>query len=100
MGLFKGTKTFSFEIYLEDPILHCNAFEDKSGAIEISHLLKMCPHTKHINIVFHNFHGYIHKGLIHIQQVCTDDQCADTCTKPLPLNVFFIIAKWCLVYNL
>ena len=64
--------------------MHCKAFEDKSGAIEIAHLPKIRPRTKHISVVFHRFFEYVCKGFIHIKQISTDDQCADTWNKLFP----------------
>ena len=59
MGLIKEMKTFGFEIFLEEPIMHCKAFEYYSRASELEHLPKIRPDTKHINVVFHHFHKYI-----------------------------------------
>ncbi len=33
------------------PVVHCKAFEDNSGALELSLVTKMRPRTKHINNV-------------------------------------------------
>ena len=66
-------KPFGFEVFLEERIVHCKDFDDKYGDIEIASLPKIRPHTKHINVVFHHFPEYVHKGLIHIQQVFTGD---------------------------
>ena len=87
MGLIKEVKTFGFEVFSEEPIVHCKEFEDNSGAIDISRLPKICPCTKHLNVVFHHFHEYLHKGIIHIQLFCMNDQCADSWTKLLQHNV-------------
>ena len=81
MGLIKEVKTFGFEVFSEEPIVHCKDFEDNSGAIEITCLPKIRPHTKSINIVFQNFREYACKGLVHTHQVSTDDQHADTWNK-------------------
>jgi len=37
------------------PVVHCKAFEDNSGALELSLVPKMRPRTKHINNVYHHF---------------------------------------------
>ena len=55
MGLMKEMKMFGFEIFSQEPIVHCKEFEDNSGAIEFMSLPKIRPHTKHINVVFHQF---------------------------------------------
>ena len=67
--------------------MHCKEFEYNSRYIELGRLPKIRPHTKHINIVFHQLREYVRKGLIHIHQVSTDDQYADARTRPFPQNV-------------
>ena len=76
-------KSFSFEIFLEEPTVHCKAFKDNSGAIELSQMPKIHPCNKHINFVFCHFHEYICKGLIPIQKGSTNKQCTDAWNKPL-----------------
>ena len=66
MGLVNEIKTFVFEVFYEEPIMHFKSFEDKSRAIDISRLLEIHPRTKHINVVFHHFRDYVRKGLINI----------------------------------
>ena len=39
--------------------------------------------------MFCHVREYLHKRLIHIQKVSTDDQYNDTWTKPFPQNIFF-----------
>ena len=82
MGLKKESKTFGFEVFWKNSILHCKAFEDKSGTIELARLKKyVCAlNTKTFSSTT--------SGLIHILQVSTCDQCADAWTKPLLQNVF------------
>ena len=73
--------------------MHCKAFDDTSGALEVISLPKIRPRTKHINVVFHRFQEYALTRIKHIQQVYMNDQCADTWTKPLPQNVFLKYRK-------
>ena len=68
--------------------MHCKAFEDNSGAIDLARLPKIRCHTKKINILSHHFHGYLRKGLTHKQNVSTNNQCTDSCTKPSQQNIF------------
>ena len=35
--------------------VHCKAFEDNSGAVELARMPKMQSRTKHINHVYHHF---------------------------------------------
>jgi len=48
--------------------VHCQVFEDNSGAIEIAIFPKIWPHTKHISIKYHHFQDYIDHGKICHQQ--------------------------------
>ena len=56
MGLIKEMKKIGFEVFLEEPVVHYEAFEGNSGAIELSNLLKRRPRTEQIKCVFHHFH--------------------------------------------
>jgi hypothetical protein len=88
MELIKELKHFKFNVFTSEPIIHCKAFEDNSGALEIARLPKMRPRTKHMNIIYHHFRDYVRKGLIHIFPIKSCDQIADIFTKPLPQNIF------------
>jgi Reverse transcriptase (RNA-dependent DNA polymerase) len=70
------------------PKVHCKAFEDNSGAVELSTVPKLRPHTKHINTKYHHFRQYVHDKLIKIQQIATIEQVADIFTKNLPESTF------------
>ena len=49
MELLKELKKKGFSIYSACPTVYCKAFEDNSGAMELTRIPKMCPRTKHIN---------------------------------------------------
>ena len=53
--------------------VYCNAFEDNTGALELSKVPKMRPRTKHINIKYHHFRAHIQKGTITVQHVDTEN---------------------------
>ena len=72
MGLIKEMKTFGFEVFSDKPIVHIKAFEDNSGAIEITQLPKIYLRTKHISIVFYHFREYLCMGWIYVNQVSMD----------------------------
>jgi hypothetical protein len=75
------------------PRIHCKAFEDNSGALEIAKLPKMRPRTKHINIKFHHFREYVQNKLIQLFKISTEDQCADLFTKNLGKELFIKFRK-------
>ena len=93
MGLLKEMKHFGFDVRTTDPRIHCKAFEDNMGAIELSKLPKLRPRTKHINIVYHHFREFVTNELIKIFPIRTEDQQADIFTKPLPQNLFLKLRK-------
>jgi hypothetical protein len=77
-----------FQVICSKPYLYCKAFEDNSGALELTRLLKLCPCTKHINVCSHHFCKHIRNGLIKIFPVGTENQIADALTKALSQNIF------------
>jgi hypothetical protein len=75
------------------PKVHCNLFEDNSGAVELAKVPKMRPRTKHINPKYHHFRKYVHDGLIKVVQVCITEQWPDVFTKNLPRDLFLNFRK-------
>ena len=63
--------------------VHCNVFEDNSGAVEIATKHKFRPRTKHLNVRLFHFRDYVNNGRITIHPIKTEDQPADILTKPL-----------------
>ena len=70
------------------PTIHCSAFEDNLGALEIAKVPKMRPRTKFINSKYHHFREFVSKGLITIKAVSTTQQQGDLFTKPLRYDLF------------
>ncbi|KAL7474447.1 hypothetical protein ACHAW6_000421 [Cyclotella cf. meneghiniana] len=50
MALLQEMRERQFQIICEATHIYCKAFEDNSGALELARLLKLRPHTKHINM--------------------------------------------------
>ena len=73
---------------LQPTTIHCKAFEDNSGALEMAKVPKMSPRTKHLNNVYHHFHKSIQNNEVTLIAIRTDNQLADLLTKPLPDNLF------------
>jgi hypothetical protein len=78
----------NFKVICIKPFVYCKVFEDNAGALELTRLPKLCPRTKHINVCYHHFHEYVHKGLIKIFPINTKDQIADALTKAMAQNDF------------
>ena len=70
------------------PEIHCKAFEDNSGALEMARLPKMRPRTKHLNLSYHHFREHVRLSKVQIYPIDTTNQIADIFTKPLPQNTF------------
>jgi hypothetical protein len=88
MNLLKELQKQGFHSRNTTPVVHCKAFEDNMGALELSKVPKMRPRTKHINNIYHHFCSYVRDKMISILHVGTDEQIGDMFTKPLPQNLF------------
>jgi hypothetical protein len=88
MGLLQEMRELGYQVLCAEPYVYCKVFEDNSGALELARLPKICPRTKHINVVYHHFCEHVRKGLIKIFPVSTKDQIADIFMKPLAQNDF------------
>jgi len=93
MQLLAEMKRTGFNIYSNVPRVHCKAFEDNSGALELARLPKLRPRTKHINQMFHHFRSFVKRGLIKVLPILSADQQGDLFTKPLPQNSFVKLRK-------
>jgi hypothetical protein len=83
MHLLQEMKDYGFEINNSQTKVHCEVFEDNSGAVEIARYHKFRPRTKFLNNKLFHFRTYVTKGDISIHPIKTDDQPADILTKPL-----------------
>jgi hypothetical protein len=88
MNLLQELKDQGFHEENLKPTVHCKAFEDNTGALELSKVPKMRPRTKHINNIYHHFRSFVREKLISISHISTDDQIGDMFTKPLQQNLF------------
>ena len=88
MELMKEMENKGISDKYETPVIHCKAFEDNSGALEIAKLPKMRPRTKHINNIYHHFRSYVKEGHITVHPITSKNQIADLFTKPLAQNLF------------
>ena len=93
MGTIAEITRKGFDVKCRLPRVHCKAFEDNLGAIELAKLPKIRPRTKHINVTYHHFREFVRKGLIKLFPIKTEDQIADLLTKPLPQNQFQKLRK-------
>jgi Reverse transcriptase (RNA-dependent DNA polymerase) len=55
MELAKELLSAGFNLGIDTPRIHCKAFEDNSGALEMAKTPKLRPRTKHLNIKYHTF---------------------------------------------
>ncbi len=88
MSLIDEIRSHGHDVCSTRPQVHCKAFEDNAGALQLARLPKLRPRTKHLNLVLHHFRSHVTKGLISIYPISSDDQIADIFTKPLPQNIF------------
>jgi hypothetical protein len=86
MELLKEMKEHGFPVRTAGSKVHCRAFEDNTGALEIAKTHKYRPRTKHLNVKLHHFRDYVTRGEISIHHIDTNDQLADYLTKPVNLQ--------------
>ena len=83
MQLLNEIKDKGFAVKGTTPTIHCEVFEDNSGALEIATNHKFRPRTKHMNVRLHHFRDCVSRGEITIHKIDTEEQPADILTKPL-----------------
>jgi hypothetical protein len=88
MELMKEMTARGFEVGNVKPRVHCEVFEDNSGALIMATEHKTRPRTKHIAVKYHHFRQYVENGEITVHPISTNDQCADMLTKPLEKEKF------------
>ena len=86
--LLKEVVEHKIDATLLPTTIHCKAFEDNSGALEMAKVPKMRPRTKHLNNVYHHFRESVHNNEVTLIAVRSDEQLADILTKPLPNTLF------------
>jgi Reverse transcriptase (RNA-dependent DNA polymerase) len=88
MELARELSDAGFNLGVSTPKIHCKAFEDNSGALEMARTPKLRPRTKHLNIKYHHFREAVEDGSVSIHSISTENQLADIFTKPLPVIPF------------
>jgi hypothetical protein len=90
MDLIEEAREQKIPIQTGPPVVHCKAFEDNSGALQLAWLPKMQPRTKHINVKYHHFReaGAVALGRVTILHFPTEKQRGDLLTKNLPRDTF------------
>jgi hypothetical protein len=68
-------------------VIHC----DNQSCIKLSENPVFHDRSKHIEIRYHFIRDWVHRGVVQLQFIPTDDQVADILTKALPRgkHVFF-----------
>ena len=87
LQLLKEVVVHKIDTNLHPTTIHCKAFEDNSGALEMAKVPKMRPRTKHMNNMYHHFRESVQNNEVTLVAVRTDDQLAYLLTKPLPDNL-------------
>ena len=71
--LLKEVVTHKIDTNLQPTTIHCKAFEDNSGALEMAKVPKIRPRTKHLNIVYHHhFRESVQNNEVTLVAVRTD----------------------------
>ena len=93
MNLVNEISARGFKAYVGKAHVHCKAFEDNTGALELARMPKLRPRTKHINNMYHHFREAVREGQIKVFHIDTKSQLADIFTKPLAQNLFVTLRK-------
>ena len=70
------------------PKIHCKAYEDNRGCIDLINSPRLRPRTKHIALKYHHFREHIKSKTISVDYIETGDQIADIFTKALAAPQF------------
>jgi hypothetical protein len=88
MQIVEEAKRMDWKVFGGIPTVHCKAFEDNSGALEMARIPKMRPRTKHLCVRLHHFREHVRNGSISINKIPTQYQLGDIATKPQPEALF------------
>ena len=83
MELVKELGLCNIEFQFHPLKVHCKAFKDNSGALELVWMPKIHPRMKHLNNYYHYFWSHTGNGEITIHAVSMEQQIGDMFTKPL-----------------
>ena len=96
--ILKEMKELGFDISPNNPVIHCKAYEDNMSTLHICSVPKQRPRTKHMNTKFFHFleHTTDPDNDFEFLHIDTEEQPADTLTKPLSEPSFVKHQKWLL----
>ena len=81
MGILKEAREQGLQVYYLPPKVHRTIFKDNSSSLELAHLQKIRPRTKHINQLFHHFHEHVECLDIIIKAMPVDQQWSTSLTS-------------------
>jgi hypothetical protein len=99
MDLIQEARKHGIDLPVAPARIHCKAFEDNSGALEMAQTHKLRPRTKYINVKYHHFRAHVGKTIT-IHKIDLKDQLADGLTKPLDVTAFCIFRDRIMGYKL
>ena len=82
----KEMKRRGFPVSSTKPKVHCKAFEDDTGAVEIARVHKHCPQTKHLNDKLHHFKDCVDCKEMSVHHAKTENQPANCMMKGVNEN--------------
>jgi len=83
MELLKEMGQHGTHVPLATAQVHCRAFKDNSGALEMAKVHKCQPWTKHLNVKLHHFQSCIKSGVVAVCAIKSENQLADCLAKLL-----------------
>lgn len=83
MELIQEMRDLGYPTGQTTPIVKCKLFEDNEGTLHMDNVPKMRPRTKHINIKYHHFRGFVDQKKVTLHPIDTEEQPTDMMTNPL-----------------
>lgn len=80
-----------YKIHFDDPI---HIYYDNTSSIDVSKILVMHFHTKHIPIKYYYLKEQVANNTVKLEYISSKEQVADIFTKPLPRDRFeYLLSK-------
>ena len=74
INLLNEIISHNVDAHLQPTTIHCKAFEDNSGALEMAKVPKMRPRTKDLSNMYHHFRESVQNNEVTLIAVKTENQ--------------------------
>ena len=74
--------------FVDNSQVHCNSYEYNYSSLEMDKVPNLVPHTKHINLKYHQIREHVFSGQIKVSDIFTKGKTANILANPLPGDNF------------